>query len=317
MSRHISSKRPIPRKNSDQTNKPVLRCVFYLLLALSVNINVYSQDDDLLKGIADSTKSREYVTGAYKSTRVIMSQSLEMLKPGVLDFRILHRFGNVNQGISEFFGLDEATIRLGLDYGITKDLTVGIGRASFHKEVDGFLKYRALQQSVGSVNVPVSLVFVGGMTMIGESWSSKDPEPEFKHRLGYYFQAIIGRKFNETLTLQVNPTYLHRNLVPTAEDPNDVFAAGLGGRLKLSKRVSLNVDYYYVFNQPVSYEFHNPFSIGFDIETGGHVFQLHFTNAAGMNEKVFLTETFNDWLDGDIQFGFNISRSFQLGRKKK
>jgi hypothetical protein len=312
-----SARKFISHKNPYQHNKLVMKSIFCFLVVLAVNIKGYSQEDDLMKGIGDSAKAREYITGAYKSTRVIMSQSLEMLKPGVLDFRILHRFGNVNQGISEFFGLDEATIRLGLDYGITKNLTVGIGRASFHKEVDGFLKYRAIQQSGGSVNVPLSLVFVGGMTMIGESWSTKDPEPEFKHRLGYYFQAIIGRKFNEVFTLQLNPTYLHRNLVPTSEDPNDVFATGIGGRLKLSKRISLNVDYYYVFNQPVSYEFHNPLSIGFDIETGGHVFQLHFTNAAGMNEKVFLTETFNDWLDGDIQFGFNISRSFQLGKKKK
>jgi hypothetical protein len=313
----ISGKSVIPHKNPDQKNKVLMKSTLYFLLIIVITLRGYGQDADLMKGISDSAKGREYVTGAYKSTRVIMSQSLEMLKPGILDFRILHRFGNVNQGISEFFGLDEATIRLGLDYGITKNLSVGIGRASFHKEVDGFLKYRAIQQSEGSGSVPFSLLFVGGMTMIGESWSTKDPEPEFKHRLGYYFQAIIGRKFSERLTLQLNPTFLHRNLVPTAEDPNDVFATGIGGRLKLSKRISLNVDYYYVFNQPVSHPFYNPLSIGFDIETGGHVFQLHFTNAAGMNEKVFLTETTNDWLNGDIQFGFNISRSFQLGKKKK
>ncbi|RYY18400.1 MAG: hypothetical protein EOO04_24075 [Chitinophagaceae bacterium] len=293
--------------------KPILGFLFTGLLSM----NLFGQENDLLKGIADTSRAREYVTGAFKSTRVIMSQSTEMLKPGVLDFRILHRFGNVNQGISEFFGLDDATIRLGLDYGITKNLTVGIGRGSFHKEVDGFLKYRAIQQATGASTIPISLLFVGGITMIGESWSNRIPKPEFKHRLGYYFQAVLGRKFSDLLTLQVNPTYLHRNLVPSTEDPNNVFATGIAGRLKLSKRISLNVDYYYVFNQPESYDFHNPLSIGFDIETGGHVFQLHFTNAAGMNEKVFLTETFNDWLDGDIQFGFNISRSFQLGKKKK
>lgn len=294
-----------------------MKIIFSFLLAGLISIEGFSQDTDLLKGIQDTTKARQYVTGAYKSTRVIMSQSLEMLKPGVLDFRILHRFGNVNQGISEFFGLDDATIRLGLDYGLTKNLTIGIGRGSFHKEVDGFLKYRAIQQSSGSVNIPVSLVFVGGLTMVGESWKNIHPEYDFQHRLGYYFQAIIGRKFSETFSLQVNPTFLHRNLVPANQDPNDVFATGIAGRLKLSKRISLNVDYYYVFNQPESYTFYNPLSIGFDIETGGHVFQLHFTNAVGMNEKVFLTETANDWLNGDIQFGFNISRSFQIGGRKK
>jgi uncharacterized beta barrel domain-containing protein DUF5777 len=286
---------------------------FVLLVACSA---CFAQNDDLLKGLPDSIPRRQYVTAAYKSTRVIMSQSLEMLKPGVLDFRILHRFGNVNQGISEFFGLDEATIRLGLDYGITKNLTVGIGRGSLHKEVDGFLKLRALQQSEGAGAVPVSLVFVGGTTMVGESWENQLPKKDFDHRFGYYFQTVIGRKFNDRLTLQVNPTFLHRNLVPTTSDKNNLFATGIGGRVRLTKRLSLNVDYYFVFDKPSGSPFHNPLSIGFDIETGGHVFQLHFTNAVGMNERVLLTETFNDWGKGDIQFGFNISRSFQLKKKR-
>jgi hypothetical protein len=113
------------------------------------------------------------------------------------------------------------------------------------------------------------------------------------------------------------PTVLHRNFVETKDDPNDLYAAGMGGRVKLSKRVSMNVDYYYVVNQNEARDVHNPLSVGFDIETGGHVFQLHFTNAVGMNERVFLTETTNDWGKGDIQFGFNISRAFQIGKKKK
>jgi hypothetical protein len=290
---------------------------YLLFLAASLcTLNIFGQEDDLLKGIPDGTRGRQRVTGAYKSTRVIMSHSTEMLKPGVLDFRILHRFGNVNQGISEFFGLDQATIRLGLDYGLAENLTVGIGRGTLRKEVDGFLKWRAIQQSTGAGSIPLSLVFVGGITMIGESWSNILPKRDFKHRLGYYYQAIIGRKFSEAFTLQLNPTFLHRNLVPATTDENNLFATGIGGRLKLTKRVSLNVDYYYVFNTPSGSPFHNPLSLGFDIETGGHVFQLHFTNAVGMNEKAFLTETFNDWGKGDIQFGFNISRSFQLKKKR-
>ena len=141
--------------------------------------------------------------------------------------------------------------------------------------------------------------------------------------MGYYGQAIFGRKFNEGLTLQVMPTFVHRNLTVTNDDPNDVMAVGAGGRIKLSKRISLNVDYYYVINQDKFYlnkdetlPLRNPLSIGFDIETGGHVFQLHFTNAVGMNERVFLTETTSDWAKGDIQFGFNISRAFQIKKKK-
>ena len=139
----------------------------------------------------------------------------------------------------------------------------------------------------------------------------------FSSRMGYYGQAIIGRKFSEGFTLQLMPTMVHRNLVPTADDPNDLFAVGVGTRLKLSKRISLNVDYYHRLNQNKNDGTQNPLSIGFDIETGGHVFQLHFSNAFGMNEKVFLLETTNEWGKGDIQFGFNISRSFQIRKKRK
>lgn len=277
----------------------------------------FAQNEDLLKGLGEEKPKKEYVFNAFKSSRVIMSHSIEMLRPGVLDFRILHRFGNVNQGISEFFGLDQATIRLGLDYGISNNLTVGIGRGSYKKEIDGFIKWRAIQQATGPTALPFSLVAVGGSTIIGAPWADPTRKNYFSSRLGYYGQAIVGRKFSEALTLQVMPTVLHRNFVETAADPNDLYAAGVGGRLKLSKRTSLNVDYYYVVNQNDARTLHNPLSIGFDIETGGHVFQLHFTNAIGMNERAFLAETTNSWSKGDIQFGFNISRAFQIGKRKK
>ncbi|HVF95934.1 MAG TPA: DUF5777 family beta-barrel protein [Flavisolibacter sp.] len=292
-----------------------MKYLLCFLMALAVTES-YCQDEDLLKGLRDSTPQKEYVFNSFKSSRVIMSHSMEMLRPGVLDFRILHRFGNVNQGISEFFGLDQATIRLGLDYGISNNLTVGIGRGSFKKEIDGFVKWRAIQQATGPRALPFSLVAVGGSTLIGAPWADPTRKNYFSSRLGYYGQAIIGRKFSDNVTLQASPTYLHRNFVETVADPNDLYAAGLGGRIKLSRRVSLNVDYYFVLNQNEARDVHNPLSIGFDIETGGHVFQLHFTNAVGMNERVFLTETTNDWGKGDIQFGFNISRAFQIKKKK-
>ena len=291
----------------------------YLLLSLTafVATQCFCQDEDLLKGVTDDKPKKEYVYNAFKSSRVIMSHSMEMLRPGVLDFRILHRFGNVNKGLSEFFGLDEATIRLGLDYGITNNLTVGIGRSKYKKEVDGFVKYRVIQQATGPSSLPFSLVAVGGSTIIGAAWADPARKNYFSSRLAYYGQAIIGRKFNENFTLQVMPTMLHRNFVETSADPNDMYAAGIGARMKLTKRISLNVDYYYVVNQNDARAVHNLLSIGFDIETGGHVFQLHFTNAVGMNERVFLTETTNSWGRGDIQFGFNISRAFQIAKKKK
>jgi hypothetical protein len=284
-------------------------------VALLMSSRAAAQNEDLLKGVVDTTPKKEYVYNAFKSSRVIMSHSMEMLQPGVLDFRILHRFGNVNSGAGEFFGLDHATIRLGLDYGISNKLSVGIGRGSYKKEIDGFVKYRPIQQATGPGAIPFSLLLVAGSTILTGPYSMPEPH-HFSSRLAYYSQLVIGRKFNERLTLQLSPTVLHRNYVDTKADPNDLFATGFGGRIKLSKRVSLNMDYYYVFNQNEALNVHNPLSIGFDIETGGHVFQLHFTNAVGMNERVFLTETTNDWGKGDIQFGFNISRAFQLKKRK-
>jgi hypothetical protein len=289
------------------------------VLALTLSGTAYAQEEDLLSLVNTDSSQKQYVDYAFKSTRAIMSHSLEMLKPGVLDFRILHRFGPLNSGASNLFGLDESSIRLGLDYGLTRNLTLGIGRTSVNprKDADGFVKYRLLHQSTGNRATPVSLLAVAGATMQTNEWADKSRRNYFSSRLGYYGQVILGRKFSEALTLQVVPTFIHRNLVMATRDDNDTYAIGTGGRLKLGNRVSLNVDYYYVLNKDVSMTIYNPLSVGFDIETGGHVFQLHFTNAIGMNERSFVTETTYDWGAGDIQFGFNISRVFQIKKARK
>jgi hypothetical protein len=289
-----------------------------ILLGRALSGTAHAQEEDLLHLVQTDSSQRQYVTSAFKSTRVIMSHSMEMLKPGILDFRILHRFGPVNSGASNLFGLDESSIRLGLDYAITKNLTVGIGRTSVtpRKDADGFIKYRLLHQATGERPIPLSLVAVAGTTIQTAEWADKSRKNHFSSRLGYYGQLVIGRKFSEAFTLQLVPTMVHRNLVNATADDNDTYALGTGGRLKLSNRVSLNVDYFYVFNKDESMTTYNPLSVGFDIETGGHVFQLHFTNAIGMNERSFVTETIGDWGGGDIQFGFNISRVFHLKKKK-
>jgi len=271
--------------------------------------------DDLLKLVDGDHPQKEYVNYAFKSSRVIMSQSMENIRPGVMDLRILHRFGNINQGGYEFFGLDQATMRLGLDFGLTKNLMIGFGRSTNKKEFDGFAKYRIIHQSRGPGSIPFSLLIAGGTTLNSLKWADTSRKNFFSSRLAYFGQLIIGRKFSEGITLQCSPTILHRNLVASFDDPSDLLAVGIGGRFKLSKRISFNFDYYYRINPNVNDGTLDPLSVGFDIETGGHVFQLHFTNAIGMNERVFLTETTNDWSKGDIQFGFNISRSFQLKKK--
>lgn len=288
---------------------------FLLILVLACSSKQLKAQDDLLKLVGDDKPKKEFVDYAFKSSRVIMSHSLEVIRPGVMDLRILHRFGNINGGAYEFFGLDNATMRLGFDFGLTKNLMIGVGRSTNKKELDGFIKYRLIHQSMNG-GLPFSLLVVGGASLNTLKFTDTARKNYFSSRMGYYGQVIIGSKISEGFTIQFMPTVVHRNLVPTVDDPNDMFAAGVGGRLKLSRRISLNVDYYYRINPNDADGTKNPLSIGFDIETGGHVFQLHFTNAIGMNEKVFLAETTNDWSKGDIQFGFNISRSFQIKKRK-
>ncbi|MCB0715840.1 MAG: hypothetical protein KDC06_07485 [Chitinophagaceae bacterium] len=284
---------------------------------LSISFVGNAQEEDLLSLVGTEEKpKKEFVNYAFKSSRVIMSHSMEVIRPGVMDFRILHRFGNVNKGLSELFGLDNATMRMGFDFGLAKNLMIGVGRSTNKKELDGFAKYRIIHQSKGPKSLPFSVLLVGGTSLSTLKITDTTQKEYFTSRMGFYGQLILGSKLSESISLQVMPTVVHRNLVPTVDDPNDLFAIGAGARIKLSNRVSMNVDYYYRINPNPIDGTQNPLSIGFDIETGGHVFQLHFTNAIGMNEKVFLLETTNRWGKGDIQFGFNISRSFQIGKKK-
>ncbi len=267
--------------------------------------------DDLLS-LLEEEETVDYVTASFKTNRVINLHSLENTAKGVLDFKIGHRFGFVNEGLSEFFGLDNATIRLGLDLGLTDNLAIGIGRSSFEKTVDGFVKYKLLRQSTGARYMPVTAAVFSSLAIKTTPFQDPDRENLFSSRLFYSFQLIVGRKFNEGFSLQLSPTVVHRNLVETKADENDIFAIGIGARQKLTKRFSLNAEYIYVLPDQLSGEFRNSFSIGFDIETGGHVFQLHFTNSTSMIEKGFVTETVGNWLDGDIHFGFNISRVFTI-----
>jgi uncharacterized beta barrel domain-containing protein DUF5777 len=297
-----------------------MKKLFTLLILISLT-RVLQAQDDLLSLLGDTVQQKEYITNGFKSTRVINGHSMELLGAGVLDFRISHRFGRLNGGSYQLYGLDQATIRLGLDYAISKRFMFGIGRSSSKKEVDGFLKYRLLWQSTGPRSVPFSLILVSGMTINGLKFEDTTRTNYFTSRLAYINQVVIGRKFSERITLQFSPTLIHRNIVPKTVNRHNVFALGTQGRIKLSKRIAFMVEYFYVFPgsmQDVDYR--NSLSIGFDIETGGHVFQLHFTNSLGMNERAFITETDGKWADGDIQFGFNISRVFTIvspTKKKK
>lgn len=286
------------------------------MVVLFSQVNLSAQDEDLLKLLGKEKPKKERIKYAFKSPRVINGHSMEFLNPGTLDFRILHRFGQINQGYKNFFGLDQASMRMGFDYGILQNLMAGVGRSTYKKELDAFFKYAPIRQSTGPWSSPVTFALVAGITMDGTSWSDPARKNFFTSRLAYYFEAIIGRKFSEGFSLQVSPTMIHKNLVPFETDPNNIYAIGVGGRLKLSKRIAFTWDYSHVIIGMPDSGYYNPLSVGFDIETGGHVFQLHFSNSTGMNERAFITETTNSWSSGSVRFGFNLSRVFQIKKKK-
>lgn len=274
-----------------------------------------AQEEDLLS-LIEEEETTDYVYASFKTNRIINLHSLENPAEGVLDFKISHRFNTLNSGIYDLFGLDGATIRIGGDYGITERLAVGAGRSTIEKAYDGYIKYKILRQSTGKRNMPVTLAWVSAISVNTLRWSNPDRDNYFSSRLAYVHQLILGRKFSEGFTLQLVPTLVHKNLVPTTGDNNDIFALGAGGRIKLTRRIALNSEYTYVLPGQITQPFQNSLSIGFDIETGGHVFQLHFTNSRAMIEKGFITETQGNWMDGDIHFGFNISRVFTLKKRK-
>lgn len=299
---------------------------FLLLFALSALFcshlkaqNPLADTTDLMAELEKESVDKnaiDYTTATFKTTRLVNGHTVENVGKGVLDVKISHRFGTLNKGAYELFGLDNASMRFGFDYGISKRLMVGIGRSTFQKTYDALIKFKLLQQSTGKRNMPVTVSYVGTVALMTLKWADTGRKNYFSSRLSYTHQLLIGRKFSEGTSLQLMPTYIHRNLAVFASEPNDLYAIGIGGRQKLTKRLSFNVEYYY---QIPGYKVEgttNPLSIGFDIETGGHVFQLHFTNSTGMTERSFISGTTGKWEKGDVLFGFNISRVFTIGKNR-
>ena len=293
-----------------------------VIVLCSLSTAIFAQDD-LMKMLDNETKNQtEYVSATFKSTRLINGQTIETVGKNQLNFWISHRFGALNTGfIDNFFGLDEARIRLGLEYGISSLLTVGIGRSSQEKMYDFYAKYKLLRQS----NImPVTMTLYGSNALstvaTGSSLESGTVMKYYDNveRMTYTGQVLIARKFSERISLQIMPTFLHFNKSETIDTPNNMVALGVGGRFKLTKRLSITGEYYYAdFNRPTSSSYHNSLAVGFDIETGGHVFQLHFTNSRGMIERQFIAQTTKQWSDGGIFYGFNIARSFSLDKRAK
>ncbi|MES2798326.1 MAG: DUF5777 family beta-barrel protein [Bacteroidota bacterium] len=292
---------------------------------LLFSVAIYAQDD-LMDQLDKETKPAiNYTTATFKGTRLMNGQTIETMAAKHMNMWIQHRFGRVNSGFEGFWGLDESRVRIGFDYGLTDNLMIGIGRSSFQKTADYFAKYKLLRQSKGTKFMPFTATLLAGgainamptgyPTELGTTMKFNNNT----ERQSYFGQLILARKFNESVSLQLMPTFLHNNKTESAEVENDVMAMGIGGRIKLSKRISLNAEYYAVVRdyENETYPYKNSLAVGVDIETGGHVFQLHFTNSRGMIEKQFITGTTGEWGNGDIHYGFNISRVFSFDPKTK
>ncbi len=302
--------------------------ILLLLLLCSLFLGAFGQienaDDstDIGSNTLSSIKpAKEKAVKVFTSTRIIDGSSVTNLADGVLDFRISHRFGQLNQGAQNFYGLDDATTRLGLDYGITKWLMVGIGHSVFNKEDDGFLKLRLLQQKHRAS--PIALSYYGAIS-VQTTPAPCLPEGEtyqFKDRLYYINQLLIARKFGDFLSLQLMPTIVHYNVVDSSKFSNNTIALGVGGKIRITKRLSITGEYYYrLTNTDLTYNgapTHNSLSVGLEIESGGHVFQLMVTNSQGITDRTFIGQTTDSWSKGQLHFGFNISRSFAIVKSKE
>lgn len=283
---------------------------------------VFAQDD-LLNMIDDKdTRQPTPVYATFKSTRVVNMQSNETVKANHLDFRIQHRFGPLKNGAYDLFGLDGATIRLSLEYGIHDRVMVGVGRSTTGKTYDGFVKAKLLQQK--TKGTPMGVTFLGSTAISTLEWADPNRNNFFSSRFAYCGQLIFTRKMNQYVSLLLAPTVVHYNLVPTATVPNDIFALGLGASVKLTGSMRFNVEYVPRLNgrnEPKQAngdpQYDDAIAVGFDIETGGHVFQLHFTNATGMIESQFVGRNMNALGFTELRFGFNISRTFSFDRGGK
>ncbi len=280
-----------------------------LLILLSSSLFSQSLEDAVDETFKDSIET-EKINATFKSIRLINSHTIK--NPAKNDFYLLisHRFGHVTDEFSEMFGMDNANIRLGFEYGISDRIALGYGRSTFNKNYDFYVKYKLLNQSSGNKKVPLSLSLLGVTNISSAKWPVSSRDYLFSHRMSYTFQLLVARKLSNAISIQIMPTYIHRNLVETPEEENDIFAVGIGGRVKFTKRLAVTYEYHYSIPGVTTDNYFNPLSLGLDIETGGHVFQLFFTNASATYDAGFIPQTSSNWLDNQIRFGFNLLRTF-------
>ena len=279
--------------------------------------------DDLMNELNNNLpKEKQYVFATFKSTRLIDGSSVECQGPGVLDFRISHRFGPVSDGAENFWGIDNAYTKIAMDYGINRWLMVGIGHSAYNKEYDGSVKVKLLRQQVGGGS-PVTITYFGNMsieTLPTPTLADSSYKWLVTNRMFFTNQLLIARKFSKTLSMQIMPTVVHYNLIDSSKNSNNTFAIGIGIRKMFTRSSAITAEYYYRLNNTSlmvnGQQTYNTFSLGYEVETGGHVFQLMLTNAQGLNERTFIGQTTDQWAKHQLHIGFNISRVFTVVKPK-
>ncbi|HNP08481.1 MAG TPA: DUF5777 family beta-barrel protein [Cyclobacteriaceae bacterium] len=290
--------------------------VYLLALMCWVSFFAYAQDD-LMAELQDAQPEKtEYAIQTFRGTRIINGHSVETKGKGELEFIFSHRFGPLNSGAYNFWGLDDAFVRLGIEYGITDRLGVGIGRSSTDKTFDGFVRYKVLRQSHGVTNIPFTLTAIGSGYIKTSPQAKFNPQVSTKDRMAYSLELLIGKKFSPNFSLQISPVLVHRITVNPMFENNDDVALGIGGKHNITRSLAVTGEYFYRVNPHTNSTRSDAIGLGLEIETGGHVFQLIFTNSLGLFTRSVVSETQGDFFDGDVHFGFNISRNFQLIHKK-
>lgn len=297
--------------------------IYILLLVFSISVyeSAAQNMDSLMKNIS-SDQEPQAVTAAFKSSRLILSQTTTMVKKNDLDFKVIHRFGDIggtDGGSKTLYGFDNSTdIYIGFEYGISDRFNISFGRSKYEQLLDLQLKYALLQQkeTVGSP-VSISALIKTGFTPYKVNTTIFD---SYGNRFSHFVQAIISRKFSPNLSLQVTPGFLFRSVVLGGGDEKTMFSTGIAGRYKFTKRFGVVADYYFINsdyrkNNPNT-SFYNPLGLGIEIETGGHVFSMNFANAKAIAENNFLPNSTSSWGKGQYRFGFTISRMFTMYKSK-
>lgn len=283
--------------------------------AILMHMIMLSQEKDVFDELDDLTiKESSEVIATFKSTRVMLGQSTERVKEDQLHFRISHVFSKI-KGIDNFFGMDNINnMSMSFDYGLTDYIQLGLARSNKpDKTYSGSVKLSAIRQQKGETNFPVAISYYTGMDIKTREYTPVERDENVQGRFDFINQLLVSRKVNEKLSLQLSPTWVHRNLTDDLEEPNDVYSLGMGARYLVSGSISLNAEYFYTIPTFDIHETANDaFTVGLDVETGGHVFQIYFTNAFALHPGKFAINQNGDFFNRDINFGFSLLREFSL-----